>query len=540
MDTRVRTGTASGRISTSVMISLLALCVTSLVGDTPSAAAEDLPGNLVGMYIHQHWPYNYPYAARTWRLEDYRSYCGGLKRLGYNTVMIWPVLETMPSPLTRSDRASLKKIAAVIDMLHAEFGMRVYFALCPNVGVNDAEARKVPFEKRHFFYCDTRVNPADPKALADLIERRSEIFRPVAQVDGVAIIDSDPGGYPGSTNPEFVNLLMAHRQMFDRLRPGIELVYWNHVGWLAYGRWYQLGKFNYGTEEEFVEALTLLKHLDPKPWGIANGLKYAEKVGVADKVIAYNYGRIEGEPSMPMTRFDVAGAYEAGRSKGPRGVMGNAQTHCVQLPNTFAFARGATGKPIGREDFVRFAEDLIPGQGELLVQAWESLEAGNPAAMRSLADRLAKLPSAELKAGPLKGLLFGNPRRLVVDLVYMLRLKAAYLDYVAASDSGKELRVALGPFVDALSAWQERTGYQNVWSWPKLSESLARLHSPPVDDLFRRDIMNPAFEPGTTPFQRVANSLKRSETFTPELIRALREAQKAGANGHRPDGAHAN
>ena len=96
-------------------------------------------------------------------------------------------------------------------------------------------------------------------------------------MDGVAIIDSDPGGYPGSTNPEFVNLLMAHRRMFDSLRPGIELVYWAHVGWPAYGRWYQTGKFNYGTEAEFVEAFTLLKQLDPKPWGIANGLEYARR-----------------------------------------------------------------------------------------------------------------------------------------------------------------------------------------------------------------------------------------------------------------------
>lgn len=513
-----------GGALSSVVPSLAALWVIGALAVAGRASAEALPGNLVGMYIHQHWPYNYPYAARTWRVEDYRGYCGGLKALGYNAVMIWPVLETMPSPLTRSDRATLKKIAAVIDMLHSELGMRVYIALCPNVGVNDQEARKAPFEKRHFFYCDTRVNPGDPKALDQLIERRRELFRPLAKVDGVDIIDSDPGGYPGSTNEEFVNLLMAHRKMFDSLRPGIELVYWNHVGWPAYGRWYQTGKFNFGTEAEFVEALTLLKHHDPKPWGIANGLTYAEKVGVADKVIAYNYGRIEGEPSLPMTRFDVAGACEAGKSKGPRGVMGNAQTHCVQLPNTFAFARGATGKPIAREDFVRFAEDLIPGQGELIVQGWESLDSEYTAAMRVAADRLDQLPSSRLKAGPLKGLLFNNPRRFVADLVCMLRLKAAFLDYVAASESGTGVKLTLEEFTDALDAWQERTGYQNIWNWPKLVESLTRLHSPPVDKLVRRDILNPASEPGATPFEKVANSLKRSETFTPELTRALKEA----------------
>ena len=30
-----------------------------------AAVADEFPDNLVGMYIHQHWPYNYPYAART-------------------------------------------------------------------------------------------------------------------------------------------------------------------------------------------------------------------------------------------------------------------------------------------------------------------------------------------------------------------------------------------------------------------------------------------------------------------------------------------
>ena len=100
----------------------------------------------------------------------------------------------------------------------------------------------------------------------------------------MVIIDSDPGGYPGSSKDDFVRLFMAHRKMLDDLRPGIELVYWNHMGWPAYGRWYQTGAFNRGTEAEFVQVLTRLKELDPKPWSIANGLPYAEKAGLADKV----------------------------------------------------------------------------------------------------------------------------------------------------------------------------------------------------------------------------------------------------------------
>src|SRR2546423_7220381 len=88
------------------------------------------------------------------------------------------------------------------------------------------------------------------------------------------------------------------------------------------------------------------------------------------RVISFNYGRIEGEPTFPMGNFGGNRAYEGGALPGPRGVMGNAQTHCIQLPNTFAFARGAAGKPVAEADYVGFAEKLIPGFGETIVHAW--------------------------------------------------------------------------------------------------------------------------------------------------------------------------
>ena len=159
-------------------------------GERPGAAE-----GIIGMYVHQHWPYNHPYSARTWTVEDYKGYADGLTKLGYNTLMIWPLLETTPSPLTPSDRANLEKIAQVIYMLHHDFKMRVWLALCPNVAANDKEAAKYSFARRHFFYCDTRVNPADPAAMRKMIAWRAELLRPLAKIDGIAIIDSDPGGY---------------------------------------------------------------------------------------------------------------------------------------------------------------------------------------------------------------------------------------------------------------------------------------------------------------------------------------------------------
>src|SRR5438552_7335481 len=97
---------------------------------SPPLTGQDKPiPPLVGMYIHQHWPYNHPYCARTWTIADWRGYAGGLKKLGYNTILIWPMLETMPEPLLPSDKANLAKIGRDIAILHKELGMRAYIVL---------------------------------------------------------------------------------------------------------------------------------------------------------------------------------------------------------------------------------------------------------------------------------------------------------------------------------------------------------------------------------------------------------------------------
>lgn len=507
------------------------LIILTLVVNAGAATATGNPpsGKIIGMYVHQHWPYNHPYAARTWTLEDWRGYADGLKQLGYNTMLIWPVLETMPNPLTSSDKASLRKIARVIDMLHEEFGMRAYIVLCPNVMAKDENASRMPFEKRHFFYCDMRINPGDPAAIKRMMDWRAKLLAPLAKMDGIAIIDSDPGGYPGSSNEEFVNLLMAHRTVLNTLRPGIELIYWMHAGWSGYGRFYKTGMLTPSTDEEQTETLALLKKRNPEPWGVANGLQYATQLGIADRVISFNYGRIEGEPSFPMSNFGDTHAYEGGASPGPRGVMGNAQTHCIQLPNTFAFARGAAGKPVTEADYVGFAENLIPGMGETIVRAWKTLAGNDPVAMRACAVELVKISGQRLKSGPLKGFLFGNPRRFVNDLAMMVRVRAGFLALRTATDRNVKTKEALDEFVTATRAWQHQHGYENSMNWVGLDGVLRKLNSPEVnavlDNRFN-PFVPPKLLPGETPFECVARELRDEETNTTRLLKALEAAQR--------------
>lgn len=506
--------------------------LTALAGTSRAETkGVDMGDKMIGMYVHQHWGYNHPYAARTWTVDDWHGYLDGLKKMGFNTVLIWPVLETMPNPLTPSDEANLEKIAKVIDMAHHEFGMKAFITISPNAGAKDEEAAKYTFQERPFFYCDMRVDTGDAGALGRLIEWREKLFTPLKNMDGVFIIDSDPGGWPGATNIDFVYLLQAHRRMFDRLRPGIDLYYWIHAGWESYCRYYLTGEFEMGQQPEIEDAIALLARVNPEPWGLASGRGpgVADKLGMPDRVMTFSYGAIEGEPTFPMTNYGGEHAYRAGKNSGVRGTMGNSQTHCIQLPNAFAFVRGAQGLPVEEADYIDFANQLLPGHGETVFAGWKALGGRDANAMRAAIEGLEKLQGAPLETGPLKGLLFGDPQRFISDIVMQLRLRSTLEDFHAAvmNNAGKEVTgEAFRRFVDAADAWQKQHAYKNMWRWPELEEALEKINDPGVNAaLDKRKYKSE--DTSKTPFEQVQEGYYRVETYTPSLIAAMRKAADA-------------
>jgi len=256
----------------------------------------------------------------------------------------------------------------------------------------------------------------------------------------------------------------------------------------------------------------------------------ARRLGLASNALAFNYGAIEGEPSYPMTNFTGDAAFARGAARAPGGVVGNAQTHCVQLPNTFAFARGAKGQLVSEADYIQFANDLISGQGQLLVGAWKALAGTDSTLMRTQADNLAALRPENLTPGPLKGLLFGSPQRFVSDLIYELRMKAACLDLVAASKE-KVDKDKFRAFLVATKGWEGQHGYQAVGlvgSLPGLEQTLIKLKSPAINKLLA-ELNNEHITTqgeGNTPFERHNDLYRRWDTHTPRLIAAMEEALK--------------
>lgn len=500
------------------------LVVAGMVISAP-AAPPTPNAPLLGMYVHQHWSYNHPYNARTWTLEDWRGYLDGLKRLGYNTVLIWPVLETVPEPMTPSDHANLERIGQVIDMAHNDFAMRAYFVLCPNNRGKD-EAAKYTFEERPFFGTERRVNPADAVEWGKLMAFRKQLITPLKNADGIFIIDSDPGGWPYSTNLDFVSILRSHRFIMNEVNPDMELIYWAGFGWEAYARFYETGEIKRGTEDEFDSTVHMIAGNHLEPWWIAsmNEANLTSTLNMPQRILSFNYGKIEGEPSFPLTNFGDTTAYEGGKLKGQLGVLGNAQTHCVQLPNTFAFARGAQGLTCTREDYVAFAEELLPSHGETIVKAWEALRGGNLAAVEASLASLEVLKKGPLSPGPLKGLLFGDPSRFVLDLELQLRmmgtLETFYQLALAQPQGGPAIKTAFAAFIDAHVAWQGQHAYKNNWYDGKLWQALGAIKAPASQETLKNNVF---VGEGETMFDKVQDGLRRMESFTPRLIESMKK-----------------
>jgi hypothetical protein len=512
-----------------IVKSLLTIAAVSLINPgfaqirTVAAPGKE---KVLGLYMHQHWSYNYPYAVRTWTLNDWKGFLGGLQKLGYNYALICPMLDNMPDPLTSSDSANIKKIAEVIHYAHKELNMKVGIVLCPNVSPKNGEASKYSFEQRPFFHTDERVDPGDAVAFGKLMARREQLFGPLKEADGVYIIDSDPGGYPNSTNLEFVYILDAHRKMLDRLRPGIEVVYWAHFGWVSYSKFYASGKLIAGTVDEPREAITLMSKQHMGPWAVASsryGPHLADAIGMGDRVVGFPYGAIESEPSFPLTHFGGEAAVNGGRSGGARGVIGNAQSHIVQLPNIFAFARSAQGLAVQKGDYIHFANDLIPGLGEKIVEGWTALQGEDTVRMREIARQLDSASRMGPSKGNLAGLVFNNPSSFLNDLVLQLNMTAGLYSFRKTLGEGDKMKIAvsLGNFVSATEAWQKKHGYSNSWYWPPMMEALRKLNDPSVNAVLDENF---TAKDGASAFDRVKKGLAAMETQTPRLISAMKEA----------------
>ena len=454
---------------------------------------------MLGMYVHTHWGYNHPYSARTWTLADWQGYLEGLTGLGYDFLMIWPLLDSMPPAPTASDRAFLSLLGEVIDLAQQRYGLRVAVIVCPNT-IGNEHAAHYTYRARPYFACERKVDPGDRAAVAAFLAGRRAQLQPLAGADALAIIDSDPGGYVGSTNDQFVDLMRGQIDVYREFHPSAELLYWMFIGWENYNRfWAQAQGWQPGRPTPrigldpavFAETLDLMGERIPEPWGAffcrPEHVPYLSRPDMAAKTMAFPYGLIEGEPTFPLTDYDPA-RIERGLStelvaRCQRGALANCQTHCLQLPHTYLYAHCAQGGTLATADLAGFAERLLPGAGELIAEGWRALVSEQPPVQRAAADRLEAHAGQAHRPGPLCGLLFGDADRFLVDLAMNLRVRADLLELGVAVERGRGIASAARAVLGTLRPYQQRTGYVDAYGgalYNRLNRVLENL-DPAID-----------------------------------------------------------
>lgn len=423
-----------------------------------------------GMYAHQHWAYNYPYALRTWSVEEWKKYVDILALMRVNLFQIWSMAGILPVPLSADDEAFLKRYPPVIEHARRNHGMEVWIGECAN---NVCDKRDVPpVAQRDYFAVETLKNPGDPKQMAELKAARAEFYRVCSNADGYWVIDSDPGGWKGSPPSEFVDILMMNRDLMDRhTRLGREakLVYWMWFGWTD--RADKAGTWR--------ATLKDLMRRSPEPWLLTaadkNHWKVVDELGLAGRTVYYPYGAVEHEPSLPFTMVvpeELTDALNVPERVGHiRGAMGNAQTPMVQLPNIYYFTRAAWNMNLRAADretaMKELARLIYPEKVKLLAESWMSL--GNPEApkARQLADELEKLSGTRAlgRPGPIGIKLFPDYGQVARDLAQQLRIHAVAVDTrrLALDASAGEDKVlqSLTDYCLLSLAWRRQNGFKN-------------------------------------------------------------------------------
>ena len=430
-----------------------------------------------GIYAHQHWAYAYPYALRTWKLDDWRRYIDLLAYLKINFFQIWSMAGILPNPLSPGDREYLENYHAVIDYAKNRRGMEVFIGECAN---NVAESDGgVPIQQRGYFDVEVLKDPSDARQFREVMANRRNLYTVADNADGYWIIDSDPGGFPESPTSEFVDILIGNRKLIDehtRKGKDAKLAYWMWQGW---------GKGKPMSERMDLprEALEDMRDRLKEPWVLLtcwpSHLGFARDLGYIDKSIFFPYGTIEDEPSPPTTRLRMSEMYakldEAISVYGIRNAMGNAQTPLVQLPNIFFFAEAAwnglrPAAPADREVIEPLAALVAPDVASEIADGWLALNELDPDRVLACAAELASIVAQDRARliGPLGMRYFPGVSKLLSDLAMQLDAHAkARLVVRALSASAPQEEVAglMANYFGSALAWRDVHDFRNYMNY---------------------------------------------------------------------------
>ncbi len=481
-------------IRTAIASSLLA---SSLAAVEPIEPAES-SRPLVGFYLHACWKFAHPYAVRSWSPDDYRGMFRLLRRLDFDTVMLWPVVEAIPMPLSPADRVDLQRFRSTIADAQIA-GLRCWLTQCAALGSDPSIAGK-PWLERNFYPAKHIVRLDDPAQRQDYFAHRAAIMGELNNADAYVTIDGDPGSYPGATPADFIAVFRADRATIAAVGTHPheqQVVPWLWAGW---GQPYMDGQI-WNTDpapwlkaeaEALAAARTELapfsvlpgRHATTQHHNYRRCIEAVEATGLVGEAVTFLYQAIEFEPIPPaiepaFERIRSMMRQEAAGIRSGRGVFGNAQQPLLQLPNLWFFARAARDPAyLDRRDDEVFVDlaTFLGGDPALLCPAWRSLTT-------TVADLPADLPQRlrSSQLGPVANELPGGAARYLDLLARQVECRRACLLASAASptnDTDAVARCVAG--CAAIIAWWQDNQYVFdgaegvVFRWPHVHVGLCR------------------------------------------------------------------
>ncbi|MFA5814294.1 MAG: hypothetical protein WC865_01550 [Bacteroidales bacterium] len=393
-----------------------------------SVGAEEPAFRHRGFYLHEGWFFNYPFSVRTWQREDFSNMFHLLRRMGYDQVGIWPMLEAIPMPLSKVDSLALKEFRLTIEDAHST-PLECWIMQCPNLTPDPSITAK-PWQQRNPYPVWRNVRLDDPAQAGPYLAHRTAMMAILNNADAYVTIDGDPGGYEGAKPEDWLKVFLSDRAALDRhgTNPsGQRLIPWIWCSWGIKSVWGGNPNNPPSLIETYTKAsMELLKTAMPEPWEMlpgrsnrdnwANGrvnIELADSLGLMNRSTIFCYEAIEFEPTPPAAflQFDHIRRILKEESKyagSAKGVFGNAQQPIMVLPNIYFFSRGSIDLSYLNKTDEQILKDFavfLGGPSELLVPAWDCFQRGLDALPSDLPRRLriAKLtaePATFIPGGP--------------------------------------------------------------------------------------------------------------------------------------------
>jgi len=155
-----------------------------------------------GFYLHAGWTYEYPFAVRRWTRRDYAGMFRLLRRLNLDQVMIWPMMELAPPPLSETDAAYYREFRLVVDDARAA-GLECLLTSSPNLSTTEVIRAEPNIRERVWFPHERVFQFNQPGELDAYLRHAGALLQCLNNADGFVFIDGDPGGYPGARPAEF-------------------------------------------------------------------------------------------------------------------------------------------------------------------------------------------------------------------------------------------------------------------------------------------------------------------------------------------------